>query len=145
MSAETGPEPMPQPLTGPRRWGTVALGLLLVAVGALGAVLPGLPSTVFLLGASYCFARSSPRLHRWLLRHPHLGPPLRAWHQHRAMSPRAKTAALVLMWAGVWISSVAMAGKGPLVIVVLASIGTLVVLFGVRTLRADPTAGGPAD
>lgn len=145
MSAETSPEPTLQPLTGPRRWATVALGLVLLAVGALGVVLPGLPSTVFLLGASYCFARSSPRLHCWLLRHPHLGPPLLAWHRHRAMSPRAKTAALVLMWAGVWISSVAMAGKGPLIIVVLASIGTLVVLFGVRTLRADPTSGGPAD
>jgi len=49
------------------------------------------------------------------------------------------------MWAGVWISSVAMAGKVPLVIVVLASIGTLVVLFGVRTLRADPTSGVDAE
>jgi len=145
MSAETVPEPTPQPLTGFRRWATVALGLVLVAVGALGAVLPGLPSTVFLLGASYCFARSSPRLHGWLLRHRHLGPPLRAWHRHRAMSPRAKAAALVLMWAGVWISSVAMAGKGPLLLVALASVGTLVVLFGVRTLPADPPPGGPAD
>lgn len=128
----------PQPLLGPLRWAMVGVGLLFLGLGILGAILPGLPSTIFLLGASYCFARSSPRLHGWLLRHRHLGPPLRSWHRHRAMSFRAKISALVLMWAGVWMSSVAMTGKGPLIVIGLAVIGTLVVLFMVRTL--EPTS-----
>ncbi len=129
------PEELPSPLVGLRRWVTVGLGLLLTGLGILGAILPGLPSTVFVLGASYCFARSSPRLHHWLLRHPHLGPPLCSWHRHRAMSLRAKAVALAMMWTGVWFSSVAMTGKGPLVVIGLAVIGTVVVVFMVRTLK----------
>lgn len=130
---ELSPAEMPQPLHGLRRWAMVSLGLLLVGIGILGAILPGLPSTVFLIGASYCFARSSPPLHRWLLNHPHLGPPLRAWHHDKSMSPRAKAMALAFMWTGVWISSVALTGRGPLIVVGLAIIGSIVVLFVVRT------------
>ena len=53
------------------------------------------------------------------------------------MSPRAKIMALVLMWTGVWISSVALTGKGPLIVIGLALIGTTVVLFFVRTHRSE--------
>jgi uncharacterized membrane protein YbaN (DUF454 family) len=51
-----------------------AAGLLLVALGVLGIVLPGLPATPFLLLAAYCFARSFPRLHHWFVTHPWCGP-----------------------------------------------------------------------
>ena len=45
----------------------VGAGLALVAVGAVGLVVPGLPSTVFFVAAAWCFSRSSKRLERWLL------------------------------------------------------------------------------
>ncbi|MEO9599389.1 YbaN family protein [Parasphingorhabdus sp.] len=72
------------------------MGLLLVGVGFLGAFLPLLPTTVFLILASACFARSSPRLESWLLSHPRFGPGLRAWRQERAISRKARIAA----WSG---------------------------------------------
>lgn len=49
-------------------------GLALTGMAMLGALLPVMPSTVFALGAAACFARSSPRLERWLLHQPTLGP-----------------------------------------------------------------------
>ena len=75
--------------------GWAALGL-----GTAGTVLPLLPTTPFLLGAAWCFCRSSPRMTNWLLNHPLLGRPLREWQREGAISTRAKLAALASMGVG---------------------------------------------
>lgn len=69
------------------------LGLLFVALGVIGAFLPLMPTTIFLIVAAGCFARSSPRLEAWLMHHPRLGVPLRAWREHGAIPRRAKALA----------------------------------------------------
>jgi uncharacterized membrane protein YbaN (DUF454 family) len=71
----------------------VIAGLLCVGLAVLGVFLPLLPATPFLLLAAACFARSSERLHAWMLRHRHFGPLLRDWETQRAIRPRAKRAA----------------------------------------------------
>ena len=72
-------------------------GLLMTVLGIVGAVLPLLPTTPFLLVAVWCFSRSSPRLEQWLLNHRTLGPPLRNWQREGAISARAKIVAIGLI------------------------------------------------
>lgn len=74
----------------------LALGLVMVALGIVGAFLPVMPSTIFLIFAVGFFARSSPRLEKWLLEHRHFGPPLRRWREHGAISLKGK----LLAWSG---------------------------------------------
>lgn len=68
----------------------MALGCVFVALGFIGALLPVMPTTVFLILAAWAFARSSPRLEAWILNHPRFGPVVRAWRESGAIPPRAK-------------------------------------------------------
>jgi len=114
----------------------IALGAISLGVGLLGIILPGLPTTVFLLLASFLFARSSPRLHRWLLAHPRLGPYLEQ-ASRREMSLGSKVFSLLAMWTGVTLSSLALAKTGPvgpIVVVSLGVMGTGFVMFYMRTV-----------
>ena len=83
------------------RWAWLALGHGAVGLGALGAILPLLPTTPFLLLAAWAYARSSPALRARLYAHPRYGATLRAWQEDGAIAPRAKILAVVLM-AGSW-------------------------------------------
>ena len=76
------------------------MGCLLVALGAIGAVTPLLPTTIFLIIAAWCFARSSPRLEAWLLNHPTFGKTLRDWRSDGAISRPAKMMACAGMTFG---------------------------------------------
>lgn len=75
------------------------LGLAFVAIGAIGVVVPGLPTTPLLLLAAACFARSSPRLYAWLLRNPTFGPLIEDFRAGRGVSMRVKATALSMMAA----------------------------------------------
>lgn len=93
---ENGPTTSPDQApvrTGTARLGWLCAGLLLTGTGLLGAVLPLLPTTIFLILAAPCFARSSPKLEAWLLNHPRFGPPLKDWHEEKAIARTGKRAA----------------------------------------------------
>jgi len=76
-------------------WLTV--GLLSVAIGALGVVLPILPTTPFLLVGAFAFARSSERLNLWLTTHRIFGPLIDNWHRYRSIDSKTKRTAIVII------------------------------------------------
>lgn len=123
-----------------RRAMMIALGCVCVALGVVGIFVPGMPTTIFLLGASCLFAQSSPTLHRRLMEHPRLGAYIRMAHG-RSMPLRAKLVSLALMWGAILLGSFATAQAGPVLpiaICLLGVVGTAALLFWVRT---EPAAG----
>ena len=89
--------PAPRPLPWPVRWLLLAFAVLCLALGIIGIIVPGLPTTVFILMAAWAAARSSPRLYRWLWNHRLFGPSLRNWAQGGKVSRRAKWSATIAM------------------------------------------------
>ncbi len=75
----------------------VLAGLSFVGIGAVGIVVPGLPTTPLLLLAAACFARSSPRLYRWLLNNRTFGPLIQDYRAGRGVSLRVKVTAISIM------------------------------------------------
>jgi uncharacterized membrane protein YbaN (DUF454 family) len=107
---------------------------MLVAIAAIGVVMPGLPTTVFLIGATWCFARSCPWLEERLVRIPLFRPFLSFLEPGAGMPRRARHAALAMMWTAVAISAtVALTRDTPqpwiaATFVVAAAVGTWVIL-----------------
>ena len=127
----------PAMATGIRRRLYVVLGLFFVGVGILGVILPVLPITPWLLLASYCFARSSPRLEAWLRRTPYFGSLIHDWEVHRGVKPRVKASAILIVVL-VISSTVLFSGApdwGKWSAVGLASVGVFCILFVVPTVR----------
>ena len=119
------------------------LGWCAVGLAIAGVMVPGLPTTVFVLAASYCFARSSPRFEKWLRDHPRLGPPLQRFASDGGLPRSAKRAALAAMWTAVLLSAGALVGLNwavALGIIALGIVGTLSILFGVRTVPEHSSA-----
>lgn len=83
----------PRPARRILRTGWLLLGFLCVGVGFVGAFVPLLPTTIFMILGAGCFARSSPRLEAWLLDHPRFGPTLRSWRAEGAIPRAGKRAA----------------------------------------------------
>ncbi len=73
------------------------LGWAVLILGIIGVVLPGLPTTPFLLVAAFAFSRGSPRMRAWLIDHARFGPMIADWEERGAISRRAKVLAVTLM------------------------------------------------
>ena len=75
----------------------VIAGSVFVVLGAFGVILPGLPTTPFLILAAACYIRSSQRLYDWLIANKTFGPYLRDYREGKGIPKRAKKIALVMM------------------------------------------------
>lgn len=105
------------------------LGFLALALGVLGLFLPLLPTVPFLILAAALFARSSQRLHDWLLSHPTFGPPIRDWRDRGAISLGAKRKATAAMAITVLLTALLGFGWGVLALQATALATVLVFIW----------------
>ncbi|MGB9914098.1 MAG: YbaN family protein [Candidatus Bathyarchaeales archaeon] len=83
-----------------------AAGTVCVALGAVGTVLPLLPTTPFLLAAAACYCKSSERAYRWLLTNKWFGEYIRNYKEGKGIPKKTKITALSLLWATIGFSTV---------------------------------------
>jgi uncharacterized membrane protein YbaN (DUF454 family) len=117
----------------------IVLGTLSVAIGAIGIVVPGLPTTAFLLLAAWLYLKSSDRLYNKLLSNRYLGPYIRDFQAQKGMTKRNKLHAIGTMWVMITISCVFFIQSNTVIIIVLllGLIGTVVMGYFVRTVEKD--------
>ena len=82
-------------------WTYIGVGWVFTGLGIIGAFVPVMPTTPFLLVALWAFSKSSPRLQKWLLEHPRYGPTLRDWHEYGAIRSSIKVVSITAMAASV--------------------------------------------
>jgi len=89
--------PGEKPINGTARFVYLGLGWFFFGVGILGAFLPVLPTTPFMILALWAFSKSSERLRTWLYTHRVFGPSLQRWNKHRVIPLSAKLASIGAM------------------------------------------------
>ncbi len=76
-------------------WRTLVV--IFITLGIIGAILPGMPTTVFLILAAWAASKGWPQMDAWLLNHPKYGPTLRDWRANGTVPRKAKWIASIMM------------------------------------------------
>lgn len=120
---------------GPWRGLLFVAGWVSLALGVIGIFLPLMPTTVFVLLAAWCFARSSPRFHRWLLAHRWFGPMVRSFRDGGRLPRAVRLRAVITIWLtmglSMWLVGAAWA------VVLLTVIGSALTVYLFRLPVAD--------
>ena len=93
-------------VTGPLRWLWLAIGWAAVVIGAIGIVVPGLPTTGFMVFAAWAFSKCSPRFEQWLLDLPGIGSMIQDYRSGLGMPKNAKISAVAMITIAVTTSSI---------------------------------------
>jgi len=113
-------------------------GTICVVLGAIGIVLPILPTTPFLLAAAACYYKSSPRMHKWLLTNKWFGEYIRNYQEGKGLTIKTKIMALTVLWITIGLSLLLVLERvlpPQLVLpiqVVMATVATLVSIYIIR-------------
>ena len=120
----------------------IFVGVLSVGLATAGIFLPLLPTTPFLLLAAACFIRSSDRLYRWLIAHKWLGPYIKNYREHKAISRRTKVVALLLLWGTLGYTAIGVISSLVVrVLLLLVGVGVTLHLLRMKTLTTEMLSG----
>lgn len=123
-----------------RRWSLALLGVLSVGVGFVGVFVPGLPTTIFLILASYCFTRSCPWLEERLVRAPIFRPYQQYLQGERKMPRRARIVTIAMIWIASGVSCFLLYVRGALGLWFVLTVGVAALIGSVvvtRIFRGD--------
>lgn len=112
----------------------IIIGCITLILGSLGIIIPGLPTTPFLLLSAWCFAQSSEKFHNWLLNHKILGLYIREYMETGGVRLNIKLPAILFMWLGLSFSLYSI--DKPLVLFIIGGLvlfGTVLLLFIIPT------------
>jgi len=124
----------------------IFLGICTLSLGILGILVPGLPTTPFLLLSAGLFFRSSKRLYRWLMRHPYFGVRIRYYRIYRALPLKTKIYANSLMWVMIFLSVILFIDQLWIKIIVIAAgiTGSIVMIRVIPTYEVKTKARNKA-
>jgi len=117
----------------------ILFGFLFVALGLIGALLPILPTTPFLLLALACFANSSPRFHQMLLHNRWFGNALQQWESDRSITRGSKVKAMIMIVVTFTVSIAILDGRIQLQLGLLF-MGSVLLIFMWRLKEAEGIA-----
>jgi uncharacterized protein len=124
-----------------KRYALIAVGSIFVVIGAIGVVLPVLPTTPFLLLAAACYIRSSPKFYHWLINNRILGRYVRDYLSGRGMPVGAKATTLGLLWLTIGASAIfAVEMTAIRILLVFIAVGVTIHILAIRT---RPRESGP--
>lgn len=123
------------------RWLYLVFAWVMLALGLMGIVLPGLPTTPFILLSAWAAARGSTRMHRWLLEHRTFGPMIHDWQAQGAVSRRNK----ILASATMLVCAVILFLTAPRLWMAATGCAVMLVTGTWLWLRPEPKALAPAD
>lgn len=111
-------------------------GILLVTIGVIGIFLPVLPTTIFLILASACFVKSSPRANEWLRNHKVLGMYIKNYQDKTGLSIRAKIFNITFLWVMILLSAFYFTNEFYIrIILILIAVGVTIHLLMIKTRK----------
>jgi len=109
-------------------------GFLLVGIGVLGIFLPVLPTTIFLILASACFMKSSPKANEWLKNNKWLGPYLRNYQEKAGLTIKSKIVLISILWISILFSAFVLTDNPAIrILLLLIAFGVTIHLVMVKT------------
>lgn len=113
-------------------------GFILVAIGVIGIFLPLLPTTIFLILASMCFLKSSPRANEWLRNHKILGGYIDNYQNKTGLTRNCKIANIITLWTSISLSALLFTNELFIIIVLLViAIGVTIHLLMIKSSYAN--------
>lgn len=112
-------------------------GFLLVAIGIIGIFLPLLPTTIFLILASACFVKSSPKTNEWLRNNKYLGQYIKNYQEGTGLTIKSKIFTIAFLWASIIFSAFFFTEVFYIRMILFAiAVGVSIHLITVKTKRA---------
>lgn len=111
----------------------ITIGWSCVGLAFVGTIVPGIPTTIFLIIALWAFAKSSKKFHSWLLNHKRFGPILQNWESHKVVPRKAKILMVILQISAVIIFHYSLQN------IYLTAILTIILVFVARYVLSLPS------
>ncbi len=112
-------------------------GTIALILGVIGVVIPGLPTTPFLLLASFCYLRSSKKMYDWLMGHRVFGMYLYNYIHYKAIDKRTKIGAVIFLWCSMGISIYFLNSIHLRIFLVVVGIGVTLHLLMLKTMKIE--------